>query len=262
MTTRKGPIRPAGAVEREGMQLVSRAASVLRALEGQAAGLSLGQIAAATGLPRPTVQRIVDALLVELLVAPDHQNGGVRLGPAIARMARWVSTDLVALARPHLERLSWAVHETTAMTVLQDGRVILVALASAVQREISLTSQIGAVWTLHSTSEGKAMLAGLPEETIRGLLPEPLVQRTAKTTTSVDALIGELAEVERSGFALDVEGTREGIASIATRITDASGLRYAISILTPASRFGAGLARFREALGQCRAAITREAGLG
>jgi hypothetical protein len=52
-------------VERGRMQLISRAAAVLRALEAQSGYASLGQIANSCGLPRPTVQRIVDALAAE-----------------------------------------------------------------------------------------------------------------------------------------------------------------------------------------------------
>ena len=46
----------------------SRVPSVLRALENETEGLSLGQIAKATDLSRSTVQRIVDALAEEHLV--------------------------------------------------------------------------------------------------------------------------------------------------------------------------------------------------
>ena len=44
-----------------GVQVIARAASVLRALEGKPEGLSLAQIAREVGLARSTVQRIVAA---------------------------------------------------------------------------------------------------------------------------------------------------------------------------------------------------------
>ena len=47
---------------KKGIQVIARAAAVLRALENEPAGLSLGKIAQRVDLSRSTVQRIVDAL--------------------------------------------------------------------------------------------------------------------------------------------------------------------------------------------------------
>ena len=60
---------------------------MLRALEGQPDGLSLGQIGERVGLARSTVQRIVEALRTEQFVIAASPTSGVRLGPALIRMA-------------------------------------------------------------------------------------------------------------------------------------------------------------------------------
>src|ERR1700735_5297633 len=64
-----------------GVQVIARAASVLRALEGRPEGLSLGQIAREVGLARSTVHRIVAALANEDFVAEAQPGRGVRIGP-------------------------------------------------------------------------------------------------------------------------------------------------------------------------------------
>ena len=51
--------------DRGGVQVISRAAAILRSLEGEPAGLSLGEIAKRCGLPRSTVQRLGEALALE-----------------------------------------------------------------------------------------------------------------------------------------------------------------------------------------------------
>lgn len=51
-----------------GVQVIARAAAILRSLKNESDGLSLGQIAERVGLPRSTVQRIVGALHAESLV--------------------------------------------------------------------------------------------------------------------------------------------------------------------------------------------------
>lgn len=243
------------------MQLISRAAAVLRALEGQSAGLSLGRIARETGLPRPTVQRIVDALRHEDLLADDPVHGGVRLGAAIARMAASIRTDLVAFARPGLERLARTVRETVGLSVLRDGRAVLLALINAPERNIALTSQVGATWPLHSTADGKALLSTLPAAARQEMLRPPLARFTPRTPTDLPALLAEIEEVARSAVALDIEGTTEGIAAVATGLTDALGGRYAISIIVPAARFAAELETLRAALLACRDEVRAAAGL-
>ena len=63
-----------------GVQVIARAASVLRALEGKPEGLSFAQIAREVGLARSTVQRIVAALAAEGFVSEAQPGRGVRIG--------------------------------------------------------------------------------------------------------------------------------------------------------------------------------------
>ena len=103
------------------VQVIARAATILRALEAENAGLSLGQIAQRVSLARSTVQRIVAALQTEKLVIAATPNGRVRLGPTILRLAASVRSDFLALARPFLERLSEELHETVDLAMVQEG---------------------------------------------------------------------------------------------------------------------------------------------
>ena len=96
-----GP-RPGPAAEKSQVQVIARAAAILRALEDTPQGLSLGQIARKVLLARSTVQRIVAALEAEKLLIAASPNGRVRLGPALLRLAASVETDFVAIARPFL----------------------------------------------------------------------------------------------------------------------------------------------------------------
>jgi DNA-binding IclR family transcriptional regulator len=63
------------------VQVIARAAHILRALEGEDSGLSLGQIAARVGLARSTVQRIVASLETEKLRSRRRRTAGCDWGP-------------------------------------------------------------------------------------------------------------------------------------------------------------------------------------
>src|SRR5262249_46899493 len=92
--------------EKNQVQVIARAAAILRALEDERHGLSLGEIAQRANLARSTVQRIVAALETEKIVIAASPNGRVRLGPTILRLASSVRTDFVDLARPFIVSLS------------------------------------------------------------------------------------------------------------------------------------------------------------
>ena len=90
------------------IQVITRAINVLRALEGEPDGLSLGQIALRVDLARSTVQRIVDALRAEQFVIAASPTAGVRLGPALIRLAA-SNAEQVTKIRRILEELGFEI---------------------------------------------------------------------------------------------------------------------------------------------------------
>ncbi|MBT4521610.1 MAG: helix-turn-helix domain-containing protein, partial [Halieaceae bacterium] len=111
---------------RKGIQVIARAAAVLRALENEPSGLSLGKIAQRTDLSRSTVQRIVDALSEEHLLIGASPTSGVKLGPAILRMAKNSSFDFVEFIRPYIGQLSRETGETVDVSEIQKSRTVFV----------------------------------------------------------------------------------------------------------------------------------------
>ena len=95
------------------IQVVSRAAALLRALDGRPRGLSLSQLSDRISLPRSTVHRLVVALEGEGFVAAATPNGRVRLGTELLRLAeggrRDVQPSLYIAGNRELERplLPW-----------------------------------------------------------------------------------------------------------------------------------------------------------
>ena len=78
----------------QGIQVISRAADILRILGNETTGLSLGQIAKKVNLPRSTVQRIVSALSAEGFIAIEKGYGGIKLGPEIQSLANASTLNL------------------------------------------------------------------------------------------------------------------------------------------------------------------------
>ena len=145
------------------VQVISRAATILRALRNHPKGLSLSQIAKEVGMARSTVQRIVTTLEQERFVTSASSNGGYRLGAEIAMLAAAVHSDLREEIRPFLIKLSHQVNETVDLSVIDNGKVLFVDQIIA-PHPLQATSQPGASFPLHCTANGKAILASLPLE--------------------------------------------------------------------------------------------------
>ena len=243
---------------KKGIQVIARAASILRALENEPDGLSLGKIAQRVSLSRSTVQRIVDALAEEHLLIGASPASGVKLGPAILRMASNSSFDFVEFIRPYIAELSRETGETVDVSEMQKKRTVFVDQIVGSAR-LNIVSPIGEAFPLHCLASGKAMLATLPEaELIKRLGRAPLERDTAATITNIDDLAAELAEVRKTHIAYDHEEHLEGVSAIGISIQEPGGTLYAISIPVPTVRFKRKEKQLVEALLNCRAQILDE----
>jgi DNA-binding IclR family transcriptional regulator len=222
--------------EKSQIQVIARAGAILRALEHEPAGLSLGQIAQRVELARSTVQRIVAALASEKLVIAASPMGRVRLGPAILRLAASVRTDFVALARPFLVQLSNELHETVDLATIKGDHLVFVDQVVGPQR-LRTVSAVGESFPLYCTANGKAYLAELDDREVATLLGRRFASRTANTPTSLAALLADLKAARRAGVAYDREEHTVGISAAGVALRDMLGNYVAISVPVPTSRF-------------------------
>jgi DNA-binding IclR family transcriptional regulator len=218
------------------VQVIARAATILRALEDENSGLSLGQIAQRVNLARSTVQRIVSALETEKLVIAATPNGRVRLGPTILRLAASVRSDFTSFARPFLERLSEELHETVDLSTVKKDHLVFIDQVIGSQR-LRTVSAVGETFPLYCTANGKAYLAQLSDSAIEALIGRAYESRTPKTLQRIDALLAELKTARRTGIAYDREEHTLGVCAVGVALHDPLGNAVAISVPVPTQRF-------------------------
>jgi IclR family transcriptional regulator, acetate operon repressor len=218
------------------IQVVARAASILRALEHEAEGLSLGQIAQRVKLARSTVQRIVGALAGEKFLIAASPNGRVRLGPMLLKLAASARTDFVAAVRPFLVQLSAELKETVDLAVVRGDHLVFVDQVIGPHR-LRAVSAVGETFPLHCTANGKAYLAELDAAAVEALVGTSFEQRTARTITRLDNLLRDLKTVRRTGVAIDREEHTQGICAAGVVTRDPLGNALVISVPVPAHRF-------------------------
>jgi DNA-binding IclR family transcriptional regulator len=235
--------QPAG----HGIQVISRATSILRALQNEPNGLSLSQIAARVSLPRSTVQRIVGALATEGLVMAATSSGRLRLGAEILALAASSKLDTVEMAHPEIKALSEATGETVDLAVLRKDHLVFVDQVVGCQR-LRAVSAVGEIFPLHSTANGKACLALMSDAEARRVLPRSLPPIADGTVRSFEEVMKEIEEVRRTRLAFDEEEHTKGISAVGAAFRDRVGLIYAVSVPAPTARFNTERERLKSLL--------------
>jgi IclR family transcriptional regulator, acetate operon repressor len=231
-----------------GTQAVDRAAQLLREVVRCPDAVTFTELTAATGLAKSTTSRLLMALERGGLVRRDGR-GGFRPGEMFVRYA-WrggAEADLVAVARPFLDRLGDATGETVNLGVASNGMVEQVAQVESTYL-IGGTNWVGLSVPLHCAALGKVLLAYGAAQ----LPPGRLEQRTDRTITSRTALQADLAEVRRRGYAVTDEELEPGLIAVAAPVYSAgAAVVAALSVSGPASRMTR--ARIRDAAAACMA---------
>jgi IclR family pca regulon transcriptional regulator len=185
----------------------------------------VSDLAAAAGLPMPTVYRVVMTLASEGYL--DHlphgdYRPGVRtltLGTAALR-----SLDLVGIATPKLTELGQRTGETVNLAVLTGDRVLyLVRLRNS--DLVTANIQVGSTLPAVHTSIGKLLLAQLDEADLEARITDASFAANSgpNAKLSLDELREELSTIRDQGWAMQDEELAYGLRSVAAPITGPDG---------------------------------------
>ena len=205
------------------IEALARGLEVITAFRPAQPAMSLSEVAAATGLARPTARRIL--LTLQELGYVRQAGQGYALTPRVLDLgvAYVRSMNLWEVARPHMEILSGRTNESCSIAQLDGSDIVYVARVS-VPKIVSLAVQIGTRFPALQTSLGKVLLAALDPREVEDVLAEPsrsgLVPRWRPDQAERDA---ELREVRARGWALTDEQLTRGIRSVAAPLRNGSG---------------------------------------
>ena len=142
-----------------GVQSVHRALDVLEALAAAGGTASLGDLAAACGLPAPTLHRLAGTLADRgyLRHMPDRRYS---LGSRLVPLGADAHALLGERALPVLRGLAELTGESANLAVLTQGRAEYVAQAPG-RHTMRTFTEVGNRVELHCTGVGKALLAAV-----------------------------------------------------------------------------------------------------
>jgi IclR family transcriptional regulator, acetate operon repressor len=223
------------AKERTGsVQSIERAFGLLEAMADHGGMMGLSELAAESGLPLPTIHRLVRTL-VDLGYLRQEPSRRYVLAPKLIRLGESSSRMLAVWARPHLERLVDELGESANLAMLDGDQIVYVAQAQS-RHSMRMFTEVGRRVLPHCTAVGKAVMADMPPEEVHDILRRTgMPKHTENTVDDPDEFAHQLQVAAEKGYATD-EGEQEvGVRCVAVAVPNAPS-RLAISISGPTAR--------------------------
>lgn len=240
MATRKSSSVSASRPRRESEnRSASRVLDVLDLFLEDGSGYTLTDVSERLQIPKSTAHGILHAM---------SRHGYLTLDPATNRytislgfVGRTRATPAIEVlrqrARRHLTRLASTLGETVKLIAFEGTNSVAIDFVDG-GRPLKYAVRLGQRWPLHATGGGKLYLAQYDDETVREMLAElGLQQITHETIVDVDALLAEISEVRRKGWARQREEIHDGISGFAAPVRDAGErLLAALVVMGPTAR--------------------------
>ncbi len=217
-----------------GVQSLNRAFAVLERLADAEGTLGVSELAAATGLPLPTIHRLLRSLTAGGYVRQEPSRR-YALGARLIRLGDAASRSVGAWAQPQLRRLVAEVGETTNMAMLEGDAAVYVAQAPSAH-SMRMFTEVGRRVMAHCTGVGKVLLSRLDDAAVLRLVRRTgLPAMTDHTITTPERLLAELARVRAEGYAIDDGEQEVGVRCLAVPVEGGPG-SIAVSVSGPSGR--------------------------
>jgi DNA-binding IclR family transcriptional regulator len=220
----------AGRPDAGGLQVVSRAAQILRMLDAEHAEVRINEVAEELAIGRTSAHRYLQSLAAEgFLQRSGADAGAYRLGPLLAGLgaAMLASNRVVDLGRPLLQELAEATGETAVLGIWSGTNAVAVLCEEPRGKAVNMTVRIGAPLQADS-AQGIAFLAHLRDERA--------VQRALERATDAqrERVPGLVEDARARGFSTS-GSVLPGVGAIAAPAFDGTGEIAATVALVSAS---------------------------
>ncbi len=183
--------------------------------------MTSAQVAAKTGLARPTAHRLL--LTLESLGYARNSNAGFSLTPRVVDLGMsYIATKgLWEIASPHMEEIAAATNQSCSITEL-DGSDIVYLARVIVPKVLSMAVHVGTRSPARSTSAGDVLLADLTPHELASALGRlsrsNFVARETRTDAELETV---LPQVRKQGWAISDERLAYGVRSVSVPLTNA-----------------------------------------
>jgi IclR family KDG regulon transcriptional repressor len=205
--------------------------------------LNTTEVAQRLNLHKATASRILLTLTRRGFLQQNPQTKYFRLGPSILWLGlaikQSLKSELVQLAKPHLDDLREALNETVGLEVISGDLTVLSYLAQGT-RPVRTTTSLGSTLPVHAAAGAKAIYAHSPRSHWRGIFDREVAALTENTITDEKRYAEELETVRARGFAVDEEEIDLGVNALAAPVFNHEGAPVAaVVVIGPRDRIKA-----------------------
>jgi len=218
---------------------LTRAFYLLELITDAEGPLSVTDLAELSGIPGPSVHRLVGHLTAQKMARIDPVTRGLVPGPRLwglfskAQAGSWTAGPV----RTVLEALVEDVRETCNLGVIDRNAVLYIERVEC-DWPIRIQLAAGSRVALHASAIGKLLMAHLPAAARRKLLAgiaKPAL--TANTLTTNDDLNRAFAGIRKLGYAVNNSENVDGLVGLAVPVKTRSGRVIAgLSVHAPEAR--------------------------
>jgi IclR family transcriptional regulator, acetate operon repressor len=224
-----------GRANSSGVQSLHRALGLIETVADAGGILTIREIADATGLPQPTIHRLLKTLVERgyMRQTPDRRYAlGLRLVPLGTTANRLVGIGATRV----LGELVRELGESANMAILIGDKAEYVAQVPS-NHSMRMFTEVGRRVDLHATGVGKALLAQLDQAEVTAIVGRAgLPTHTTHTIVTEPALQAALAEIREQGYAVDEQEQELGVRCVAVCLPSATSTNAAVSISGPMTR--------------------------
>lgn len=196
--------------------------------------LALAELVQMTGWAKSTIHGLLSSMTDSRIIEQSELDGKYRLGYHLYELGSAVNASWseISLARTRLLQIANTIRESAYLARLC-GDELLLAVCAEPSEGFRVSTEEGTRIPIHASSQGKVILAHMPEEEARLLLERKGMQAyTPHTIRDWDSLQVQLEQIRRQGYALERSEYQVGLQSIGVPIFDGTGVcRYAISVV-------------------------------
>lgn len=185
------------------MSSLESAVSILGCFSSDTPELAVTEVAAKLVMPKSTVSRLLQTMAEQGLVEQDDVTRRYRVGLLPFRLGQlyYAHVKVVDLVEAEIETLVNETGFTGYVGVLNRANIVILRKKHGrypVQIVLDAGAQIAAV----STAFGKALLARLPDEELRAILPSVLVDGKSAARKPISKILEELDAVREQNWAM------------------------------------------------------------
>lgn len=217
-----------------GSQALERGLLILRTFKGGTGALTNAELAARTGVPRPTISRLTRSLVDLGFLTYDLEHKAYRLGPAVLSLAQSYRQQMPSISAivPLMRKVAEGGQLNVGIAIADQMEMVYLESVRESRRGIFRRLSTGSRIPMELTSLGRAYLAALSPAHRKELLARLASQHARDVWSGIEGEIEQaIRQVQLRGYCHAV--WQPGMVALAAPCISSDRTVYAINISFP-----------------------------